>query len=310
MRLVCISGLAVCVVLWLASLGLGQGFEFEITGDSVLSGKAEEVVAGQYTCLLNNLGGFGLAGGWSVSLTADNATITAITFVGTEAFGLLADGFQSSQLTPHGIVDPKTGELILDEKTGEPILGGPGDGDCFEREGAVSSVLLSFSDPEILLLNIPTSIAFVDIEATIPAGGGIANLRFVDGCQGGGAPVDNVVSVPFSPSRFPEVVNKNIFLSSGPSSFVRADSNRDENVNLPDAQFTLNWLFLGGLDPKCMASADANGDGNVNLPDAQFTLNFLFLGGNDPGVPFPLCDISTRLSDIELGCENPVLCSN
>ena len=85
--------------------------------------------------------------------------------------------------------------------------------------------------------------------------------------------------------------------------FLRADANTDGNVNLPDAQFTLNWLFLGGPDPGCMASADANADGQVNLPDAQYTLNFLFLGGPQPKAPFPECDVSTRNSDTELGCE-------
>ena len=86
--------------------------------------------------------------------------------------------------------------------------------------------------------------------------------------------------------------------------FIRADANLDGNVNLPDMQFILNFLFLGGPDPKCMASADSNGDGNINLPDAQFGLNFLFLGGNNPQDPFDVCGPVTRENDISLGCEN------
>ena len=54
-----------------------------------------------------------------------------------------------------------------------------------------------------------------------------------------------------------------------------------------------------------MASADANADGNVDLPDAQFILNYLFLGGPQPKPPFPECDVSTKTSDIALGCEKP-----
>ena len=71
--------------------------------------------------------------------------------------------------------------------------------------------------------------------------------------------------------------------------FLRGDANTDAAVNLPDAQFMLNFLFLGGPDPRCNASGDANSDGDLNLADAQFILNFLFLGGPNPKVPFPLC---------------------
>ena len=72
------------------------------------------------------------------------------------------------------------------------------------------------------------------------------------------------------------------------------------------SQYILNFLFLGGADPRCIASADANADGSVNLPDGQYILNFLFLGGADPKTPgFPVCEVSALQSDIDQTCLNP-----
>ena len=102
-------------------------------------------------------------------------------------------------------------------------------------------------------------------------------------------------------------VNTDIIVVIEDDEFLRADSNSDGSVNLPDAQFTLNFLFLGGATPKCMASADANADGNVNLPDAQYTLNFLFLGGPSPRNPFPLCGVGGD-SDKQIGCAVVPVC--
>jgi hypothetical protein len=67
--------------------------------------------------------------------------------------------------------------------------------------------------------------------------------------------------------------------------FVRGDTNADGSVNIADASYLLNFLFLGGPDPKCAATADANADGGGNIADASFILNFLFLGGRD--IPAP-----------------------
>jgi hypothetical protein len=70
---------------------------------------------------------------------------------------------------------------------------------------------------------------------------------------------------------------------------LRGDSNGDTRVNIADAQYTLNRLFVGGPAHRCEAQADSNGDTRVNIADAQFTLNHLFLGGPPPPAPFPNC---------------------
>ena len=61
--------------------------------------------------------------------------------------------------------------------------------------------------------------------------------------------------------------------------FLRGDSNRDNNVDISDAIFTLTYLFLNNNQPPtCMDAVDANDDGKVDISDAITTLGYLFLG--------------------------------
>lgn len=71
--------------------------------------------------------------------------------------------------------------------------------------------------------------------------------------------------------------------------FQRADTNADGEINITDAVFTLDFLFLGGPHPACQDAADANDDGEVSISDPVFTLIFLFLGGPEPPAPWPEC---------------------
>jgi hypothetical protein len=71
----------------------------------------------------------------------------------------------------------------------------------------------------------------------------------------------------------------------GPGDFVRGDANGSRGVDLTDAIFTLNFLFLGGIDPLCLDSVDANDDGAVNIADPVHVLNWLFSTGKPPPPP-------------------------
>ncbi|MEC7776701.1 MAG: hypothetical protein VYC32_11455, partial [Planctomycetota bacterium] len=65
----------------------------------------------------------------------------------------------------------------------------------------------------------------------------------------------------------------------------------------------LRFLFLGANPASCQAAADSNGDGGIDITDAIYSLNFLFLGGD--ALPAPTqCGTSELESDITLGCEN------
>lgn len=70
--------------------------------------------------------------------------------------------------------------------------------------------------------------------------------------------------------------------------FVRGDFNGQFGVDLSDASFLLNHLFLGGPRPiGCLDAADVNDDGELTLVDAVFLLNFLFQGGAQIPPPHP-----------------------
>ena len=69
--------------------------------------------------------------------------------------------------------------------------------------------------------------------------------------------------------------------------FIRGNSNGDENVDLADAIYLLNYLFAGGRGLDCRDAADINDDGSVNLSDPVALLNYLFSAGDPPPPPFP-----------------------
>ncbi|MBI4586308.1 MAG: hypothetical protein HY717_20050 [Planctomycetes bacterium] len=56
-------------------------------------------------------------------------------------------------------------------------------------------------------------------------------------------------------------------------------------VELGDAIFTLEYLFLGGPAPPCLDAADTNADGDLNISDPIMTLQWVF--GVGPALPPP-----------------------
>lgn len=67
--------------------------------------------------------------------------------------------------------------------------------------------------------------------------------------------------------------------------FVCGDANGDGGVNVSDAVFVINYVFIGGAPPNPLASANANCDGSVNVSDAVYIINYIFVGGAPP------CDV-------------------
>ena len=68
-------------------------------------------------------------------------------------------------------------------------------------------------------------------------------------------------------------------------SFIRGDSNSDDQVDISDPIFTLGHLFLGTRAPTCDDAADANDDGIIDISDVMATLGTLFL--DDGPLPSP-----------------------
>lgn len=68
--------------------------------------------------------------------------------------------------------------------------------------------------------------------------------------------------------------------------FTRGDANRDKEYNIADPITTLFHLF-SDLELKCLDAADSNDDGRLDVSDAVYSLEYLFLGGHSPPEPYP-----------------------
>ncbi len=95
--------------------------------------------------------------------------------------------------------------------------------------------------------------------------------------------------------------------SSGGSEFLRGDCNVDLLVNVADAVFLLNSLFVPGSPPSdtCEDACDGNDDGSVNVADAITVLNNLFVPGS-PVLPEPQgeCNVDPTADGLE--CVDPI----
>ena len=67
-----------------------------------------------------------------------------------------------------------------------------------------------------------------------------------------------------------------------PPLYICGDANSDEIVNVSDAVYIINYVFVGGDPPDPFWSGDANCDGVCNVSDAVWIINYVFVGGNDP----------------------------
>jgi photosystem II stability/assembly factor-like uncharacterized protein len=63
---------------------------------------------------------------------------------------------------------------------------------------------------------------------------------------------------------------------------ICGDANFDATVNVSDAVWIINYVFIGGDPPIPYEAGDVNCDGTVNVSDAVWIINYVFVGGNDP----------------------------
>ena len=64
--------------------------------------------------------------------------------------------------------------------------------------------------------------------------------------------------------------------------YYPGDANGDEIVNIADAVYLVNFLFIGGPKPRVFEAGDANGDEEINIADVVYLINYLFIGGPMP----------------------------
>ncbi len=78
------------------------------------------------------------------------------------------------------------------------------------------------------------------------------------------------------------------------SAYICCDVTGDENVNVSDAVFITNYVFIGGTPPDPVEVGDCTCDDNCNISDAVAIINYVFIGGYEPCDPnndgIPDCD--------------------
>jgi len=254
--------------------------EFELAFDGENSETIEGVYGQFFTqaidCTLttsDNQAVFG-AQGWSIGLAGDpGLDIVGITVDGTAAAdeaegGRRRGGFEKSELTE-------------------------GEG----NQGAVSAVILSFTEFVTLPASGTEPIATIEIRSPFPEVDVTETraVRYVDGLQGAGQPVENIIT-HVNIGVLPRKRAYEVALLGIDENAVTYDCNVDGRVNIADVQCLLNWLFLGGGAPGCQDAMNFNGDARLNIADGIAGLNYLFLGGMPPAAgvgcqPYPNCDL-------------------
>jgi hypothetical protein len=64
--------------------------------------------------------------------------------------------------------------------------------------------------------------------------------------------------------------------------YLLADANGDGSINVSDAVFIINYIFVSGSAPYPLLVADANCDDLVNVSDAVYIINYIFVDGDPP----------------------------
>jgi hypothetical protein len=218
--------------------------------------------------------------GWSLSVAAESCLgLRSVTTIGT-----VADG----QNRPPGMRDIQSGSFEKSEVVNPTRNNG--------QQGAVSAVVLSFTNPVIL----PQLGEFVILKLRgalssppLPPGSGTEPcvLRVVrpdeQGLAGSGEPVQTAITVAGA-TVDPVAGGVAVRLQNG-SRFSRGDCDGDGQKNLTDGLVLLNYLFLAGAVPSCLAACDFDASGRPNITSALYFFNYLFLEGPNLPAPFPGC---------------------
>ncbi|MFN0057774.1 MAG: dockerin type I repeat-containing protein [Planctomycetota bacterium] len=105
---------------------------------------------------------------------------------------------------------------------------------------------------------------------------------------GSPTPLDNLCIISGGQGVIP-FLDSGIVCVGNPPPFRRGDTNSDTALNIADAIYLVQYIFVGGTQPSCFDAADSNDDSTVNVADVIYILNGQFSGGAPPPAPFPSC---------------------
>jgi hypothetical protein len=80
----------------------------------------------------------------------------------------------------------------------------------------------------------------------------------------------------------------NFVIDVNPQPPVCGDLNVDQEVNIADIIFMINYIYLGGEFPETQEIADVNCDDKISLVDIIYLVNYIFRGGAEPCADCPL----------------------
>jgi hypothetical protein len=193
------------------------------------------------------------------------------------------------------------------------------------RQGAVSAVVLAFTNPVILdqvseetvcILNGDLNTSALTGPGTMTSACAVSLVSPTaemgpDGpLSGSGEPVQTAVTVAG------ETANPNLcqlsFKLAVPdvaveNQFIRCDPNDDGRNDIADSVWIINELFRSGPESRCEKAADCNDDNMVDQSDALYGINYQFMNGPTPAPPFASCGLDPTASpavDPPLTCEN------
>jgi len=66
------------------------------------------------------------------------------------------------------------------------------------------------------------------------------------------------------------------------SPFTCGDANSDDDINVADAVYIINYIFKSGPVPEPLCVGDTDNDDAVNIADAVYLINYIFKGGPPP----------------------------
>ena len=216
-------------------------------------------------------------------------TLSLLTLVLSLTTGLFAelplpDATFFGQLTTPGGAPVGSGALIARvERGGAPVLSVPG-------------VFLAADGAVWYVARIPLE---TNIGAPGPSGVAAREGDALGALVVDGKPVALKSAAPALKAGLVTRIDGVVEQSTGTLIF-RGDCSPDLALNITDAVKVLNYLFIGGAEPPCLAACDADASGVLNITDGIYVLAFLFLGGPAPSAPGPQCGVDPNPSDI--GC--------
>ncbi len=96
----------------------------------------------------------------------------------------------------------------------------------------------------------------------------------------GGSYVDTIlIHAPAAINSPEEAV---VYLDVTQPDYLCGDANGDGDVNVSDAVWIINYVFVNGDPPDPLQAGEVNCDGSVNVSDAVWIINYVFVSGYAP----------------------------